>query len=78
MGIVKRSRDKQDERNVWIEVTEAGWALRDKASHVPVQFFCNSGISPEEGMELHQRMHALLAQLHSLSPAEPGPHQEQE
>lgn len=78
MGIVKRSRDKQDERNVWIEVTEAGWALRDKASHVPVQFFCNSGISPENGMELHQRLHALLAQLHSLSPtpAEPQPQQD--
>lgn len=63
MGLVLRSRDKQDERNVWIEVTEAGWALRERAAQVPAQAYCLSGISQEDAMQLHERLTALLEQL---------------
>lgn len=29
-GLLKRSRDVQDERRVWVDLTETGWALRDQ------------------------------------------------
>jgi len=29
-GLLKRSRDAVDERRVWVDLTDAGWALRDK------------------------------------------------
>ncbi|MDF2924472.1 MAG: ohrR [Paenibacillaceae bacterium] len=75
MGIVRRARDTLDERNVWIEVTEEGWKLRDKAVHVPVQAFCMSGISQEEGDALHRQLHALLKQLHAIAPSSSGQEQ---
>lgn len=72
MGIVKRSRDKQDERNVWIEVTDAGWELREKASDIPVKAFCMSGITPENGVVLHEQFTTLLKQLHSMPSVVPA------
>lgn len=29
-GLLARSRDASDERRVWVDLTDAGWALRDK------------------------------------------------
>lgn len=74
MGVVRRIRDRQDERNMWIEVTEAGWKLREAASEIPVKIFCMSGLALEDGMALHGQLTALLKQLHSAAlavPAEP-------
>jgi DNA-binding MarR family transcriptional regulator len=34
-GVVARHRDPRDERRVLVEVTDAGWALRDDVAPVP-------------------------------------------
>lgn len=69
-GVVTRVRDSRDERNVFIEVTEAGWELREKASQVPLQIFCNSGIGVEEAQELHLQLVSILRKLHNATPEE--------
>ncbi len=33
-GLLRRSRDAADERRVWVDLTDAGWALRDKVLEV--------------------------------------------
>jgi MarR family transcriptional regulator, organic hydroperoxide resistance regulator len=70
-GVVKRTRDRQDERNVWIEVTEAGWRLREEASHVPYEAYCRMGVTPEEGMALHGQMTDMLKKLQATTRSAP-------
>lgn len=67
-GLVKRTRDVQDERNVWIEVTEAGQAMREQAAHIPQTAFCRSGMTPEEAIALHRQLKELLQRLNSIAP----------
>lgn len=62
-GLVKRARDAQDERNLWVEVTAAGWQLREQAVDIPYQAFCQSGISVQEGQALFEQLHTLLGRL---------------
>lgn len=76
-GLVKRSRDVQDERNVWIEVTEAGWKLREQAANVPQTAFCRSGMTPEEAIALHGQLQELLQRLGQAIPQPIGPDGEQ-
>ncbi|WP_374469099.1 MarR family winged helix-turn-helix transcriptional regulator [Phenylobacterium sp.] len=33
-GLLARSRDTADERRVWVDLSERGWALRDEVAHV--------------------------------------------
>lgn len=73
MGLVKRIRDTQDERNVWIEVTEAGRKLREQAAHIPQTAFCRSGMTPEEAISLHHQLKELLVRLDSIPPLQVPP-----
>lgn len=66
-GFVARTRDAQDERNLWLEPTPAGWELREQAADIPSQALCQSGISLEEGQALFDQLHALLGKLQSES-----------
>ncbi|MES2129127.1 MAG: MarR family transcriptional regulator [Pseudomonadota bacterium] len=43
MGLLARTRDTQDERQVRIDLSEAGRALREQALAVPEQVLCASG-----------------------------------
>ncbi|RAV01461.1 MarR family winged helix-turn-helix transcriptional regulator [Paenibacillus sp. YN15] len=73
MGLVKRTRDTQDERNVWIEVTEAGRKLQKQATHIPQTAFCRSGMTPEEAISLHRQLKELLVRLDSIPPLQTPP-----
>lgn len=55
-GLVHRSRDKADERQVQVSLTGAGAALRERAGVAPEQILCASGRSVDE-------LHALKADL---------------
>jgi DNA-binding MarR family transcriptional regulator len=33
-GLLRRTRDEADERRVWVDLTDAGWALRDRVLEV--------------------------------------------
>lgn len=58
-GLLSRTRSREDERVVIVELTEAGRALRDKALHIPGCILEASGQSME-------RLQALQADLVTL------------
>ncbi|WP_114945409.1 MarR family winged helix-turn-helix transcriptional regulator [Microvirga calopogonii] len=63
-GHVRRMRDKKDERQVRIHLTEAGHALREKAEEIPQQVGCVLGISADEARALTQEVAKLRRRLH--------------
>ena len=62
-GHVVRRRDPADERRVLLEVTDAGWELRDRVAHVPRALVKSLSMSPGEGKELRGLLQALLENL---------------
>jgi DNA-binding MarR family transcriptional regulator len=54
MGYVRRERDKEDERNVRISLTDAGRALREKGLGFGKQTVAASGLGPEEFPQLQK------------------------
>lgn len=63
MGIVQRIRDTQDERNVYIRLTEKGASMKDEALEIPTKVFCSTGISMEEAVGLREKLKVLLNNL---------------
>ncbi len=62
-GLVTRLRDRTDERQVRIRLTEAGRALRGKAAGVPACIFETSGLDLETGLRLKRDLDALRRRL---------------
>ncbi len=72
-GHIRRVRDKKDERQVRIMLTEAGHGLREKAEDIPQNVGCVLGLSFEEARSLTQQIAQLRGKLHAsgLSPEKP-------
>lgn len=66
MGLVERARDKQDERNVYVRLTEAGVKMKDKAVEIPTKLFCSTGLSAEEAILLKDKLKDMLNTLESI------------
>ncbi|MFF2889772.1 MarR family winged helix-turn-helix transcriptional regulator [Paenibacillus sp. NPDC057967] len=62
-GLITRTRDKNDERNVVIALTEHGKLLREKAVDIPEKLLCQLDASPEEGTLLLSQMQELMARV---------------
>lgn len=62
-GHITRTRDRNDERSVIVELTEQGKALRDKAAGIPAQLACKLDGKPEEAEMLLNQMHEFLRRL---------------
>lgn len=60
MQLVLREREKADERNVIISLTEQGLALKEKAIGVPYRLFSEAGVSLEEAIQVHTQVTQLL------------------
>ncbi len=60
-GYVRRYRSTEDERVLFIEVTEAGEALRDEALSIPGQMACHLVLTPEESKTLYGLLYKMLA-----------------
>src|ERR1700743_209166 len=58
-GLVTRSRDPHDERQLRIDLTEKGRALRQQALNVPPTVVAKLGISLGELEELHRGLTTL-------------------
>lgn len=58
-GLVSRNRDRQDERQVRIVLTAAGWALCQRASSVPEQVLCASGETLESLFHMRDNLTRL-------------------
>src|SRR5688500_18007284 len=63
-GHIRRARDKQDERQVRISLTETGRALRDKAEKIPNQVGCVLGLPIDELRALTEQVAKLRSRLH--------------
>jgi len=59
-GYLKRERSKEDERNLFITLTEEGLALKDKALHIPYEMAKCVDMTMEEKTALYQLLYRLL------------------
>lgn len=66
-GLVTRRRSEKDERSVTVRLTEAGWALRDKALEVPGKVAGCVRLDTADALQLYTLLYKLL---HSLNETE--------
>lgn len=59
-GWITRCRAKDDERNLWVCVTEEGYALRDRVKDIPLEVSDQIQLDQEEAVELHRLLYRLL------------------
>ncbi|WP_262029484.1 MarR family winged helix-turn-helix transcriptional regulator [Microvirga sp. Mcv34] len=72
-GHIRRTRDRKDERQVRIHLTESGRALRERAKEVPFQVGCMLGMSADEARALTQEVAKLRGRLHDSASLPPDP-----
>ncbi|WP_435257185.1 MarR family winged helix-turn-helix transcriptional regulator [Thioclava sp. FR2] len=58
-GLISRRRDSQDERQVRIDLTETGRALREKAAHIPACILEKTGMELPALLALREQITAL-------------------
>lgn len=59
-GWISRCRCRQDERVVYVSVTEKGWELREKVREIPGQVGKCITLSEEDAYQLYTLLHKLL------------------
>lgn len=63
-GYITRTRCKEDERNLIIEITEAGEQLKEKAAYIPKEMENKwVNISKEESATMYKALYTLLSQI---------------
>ncbi|MBB6674216.1 MarR family winged helix-turn-helix transcriptional regulator [Cohnella nanjingensis] len=66
-GFVSRIRDRSDERQLLIELTDAGRALKERAYDVPEKVFCQAGMPASELMKVRVQMTELMRAIHPVA-----------
>lgn len=61
-GYVSRERAKEDERNLDVQITEAGRALKEKAVDIPGKMAACFTLAPEDAAELKRLLEKLMGQ----------------
>lgn len=59
-GLITRTRDEKDERNLIVTITEKGLELRDKAVDVPMQVGNCLKLSHNEAVTLYKTLYKIL------------------
>jgi len=62
-GLVKRMRSKEDERKVFVQLTQKGETLKKQAYAIPEQMFCQSGLTVEEFVRVKGNLEDLLKKI---------------
>lgn len=62
-GLVERTRSREDERKVFVQLTEKGKALKEQAFAIPEQLFCQSGLTVEEFVRVKGDLEDLLKKI---------------
>jgi MarR family transcriptional regulator, organic hydroperoxide resistance regulator len=62
-GHVVRRRDPADERRVLLDVTDAGWALRDQVADVPERLIASLGLPATKARQLRSLLDELIESL---------------
>lgn len=60
-GYIVRSRSKEDERNLEIQITDEGERLKDKAVDIPAKIGKCSKLEPDEAKELYRLLYKMLS-----------------
>jgi DNA-binding MarR family transcriptional regulator len=68
-GLIKRDRSTEDEREVFVQLTPAGLALKRRARRVPVTLLQKSVVPIREIIELREQLKKLRAALGEAVPA---------
>jgi DNA-binding MarR family transcriptional regulator len=63
LGLVTRTRHKDDERNVYIKLTMKGIDMKKQAIVIPQEAFCHTGLSIEELRNIRESLKLLLGNL---------------
>ncbi|QHA09669.1 MarR family transcriptional regulator [Streptomyces broussonetiae] len=67
--LVRRERSTEDERSVWVRLTEEGAALRERALEVPRRIVDATGFDPAEIADLRERLDQLTDALDAAAVA---------
>lgn len=59
-GYITRHRSERDERNLLVEITDAGMALREQALTVPQRMGECVKLEPEEAIQLYRLLYKVL------------------
>ena len=62
-GYIKRTRLKEDERNLSITITEKGMNLRNKAKDIPIEVGKCVNLSKEEAMTLYKILYKIIGEI---------------
>lgn len=66
-GYISRNRCKEDERNLIIQITEKGDALKEKAAKIPAEMTEKwVNISKEETKTMYHALYRLLSQIQEI------------
>ena len=59
-GYAKRSRSKEDERNLIVTLTDKGWELREEMLSIPRSMASCVDLEPEEAADLYRLLYKIL------------------
>jgi DNA-binding MarR family transcriptional regulator len=62
-GLIRRERSKEDERNLFLMLTEDGYAMKDQALHIPYAMADLVDFSKEDKAALYHLLYKLLGAL---------------
>lgn len=62
-GLLTRCRAKDDERNLWVCLTEDGEALKQAAAGIPMAVSNGISLERDEAIELHRLLNKMLKQM---------------
>jgi len=68
-GLLRRDRDRRDERALAVALTEKGRALRKEALEVPPAIIDRLGMDLDELLQLHDRLTRVIAAAHQVDGA---------
>ena len=62
-GLIRRERSREDERNLFLMLTEEGYAMKDQALHIPYAMAELVDFSKEDEEALYHLLYKLLGAL---------------
>lgn len=62
-GLIKRARSTADERVLFVEITDAGRTLKNKAADIPAKVGACINLEPAEMQNLYQSLYKLLGRM---------------
>ncbi len=68
LGYIARSRSSQDERNVYIRLTQKGRDFRQEALQIPEKMICALNMDLEKAEQLLQSLHLMMTHLSKDTP----------